>query len=1748
MLRTIGLLTLVLTLATSIVASAQTPVFKHDAIARDGARYEAWLKKNWKAGQEPAARHRSNGYSILRQGNDPRAASREFAQAIVAEPADAPSWMGLARALLAIPENNLRGSERYNIPVNASGAAYLGYQRAGDDRQRGEALAVVAQALARRSYWRPALDAYKTSLALNDNATVRQAYDELRATRGFRITNYKVENESASPRLCVEFSEPLKSGKVDFSTYVSVDGKDPQGVSAEGSQLCIDGMKHGERFEVSVRAGLPAEADDVLAKTSQLAIYVRDRSPTARFSGRSYVLPSRGQAGIPIVSINTSALDVKIYRVGDRGLVSAVANGTVNKQLSQWELRDLSSKTGQKVYEGRLAVRRDLNKEVTTAIPVSEAVPQMQPGVYAVVATPVGGKDSGGQVATQWFVVSDLGLTAFSGTNGVHVFVRSLATADPVAKTKIRLMARNNEVLGETTTDAKGYARFDAGLGKGEGGLAPALIIAQASGGDYAFLDMAAAAFDLTDRGVKGRAAPGPIDGYIYTERGVYRPGEEVNLTALIRDRDGRASAVPVTLILARPDGVEHKRYTLRDQGSGGRTTAVVLADSAMTGTWRVRAYTDPKADPVATAAFLVEDFVPERLALRIEPKAKQLVPGSAGAVNVTGKFLYGPPAADLALEGEVVVTASNKDVAGFPGYKFGLADERIDPVREVLENPGRTGKDGTAALTVQLPQIVRTARPLEAQVIVRLREPGGRTIERDVRLPVAATVPRIGIKSLFKGDALEEGETASFDVIGLDADGRQTAMPGLEWELVRLDRRWQWYKRDGTWAYDSVTISRKIASGDLDARADTATKISSAVTWGRYRLDVRSKDGSGPASSMLFTAGWYATEDVDSPEMLAVALDKDSYAAGDSAKLKISSRHGGRALISVFSNGLATTKDVMIKKGDDEVALTVGKDWGAGAYVVAALYRPMDIAAKRMPQRALGVAWLGIDQKPRTFDVALDVPEKVRSGTKMAVPIRLGALKAGESAYVTVAAVDLGVLNLTRFNIPAPETWFYAQRLLGSEYRDLYGRLIDGMRAERGALKVGGDGSGGVQGNPPVEETVSLFSGIVKADADGNAQVTFEMPDFNGTVRVMAVAWSGNRLGHASKDVIVRDPVALTAAGPRFLTLGDKAQLQLSIHNVEGPAADYKVSVQRTYKANTAGGANDQIYNQSVALKPGERKSQALEISPQQLGLVAYDVRITGPDGIDVERDLLFDVKPPARDVRRVSVSSLSPEGGKVTVSKDLLTDLIAGRSTVSLSVGPLAQYNVPALLTQLDRYPYGCAEQTTSKALPLLYANALSVQSGGTADSKARERVQKAIAHLFSMQNSAGSFGIWGPNDADMWLTAYVTDFLSRARDARYVVDNRKFSSALDRLQNFVSYVSDFKSGGEKRAYALYVLARNGRAPIGELRYYADTRLERFSTPLAKAQIGAALAMMGDKERAERAFSAALTTLGDLSATGARRDFGSGLRDGAAVLTLASETKMLGAQAANLSDVLAKAFGAKTYTSTQEKAWMLLAANAMSDRGRDMQLSVNGKAHKGTLRRTLSAAELENGALVITNADAESVDAVISVVGAALTPEPAISRGFKVERSYYTLDGEAFDLTSANGGTSTVAQSERLVAVVKITAEEAGGRVLLVDRLPAGFEIENPRLVTGGDVKALSWLKPDVRPVHTEFRDDRFVAAFDFFRTGNKQRTATIAYIVRAVTPGSFVHPAAFVEDMYRPEHFARSAGGRLIITKTQ
>jgi uncharacterized protein YfaS (alpha-2-macroglobulin family) len=1747
-----------LTLQQSRLAAqtAEPGAFSHSIVTRDSERLEAAVRARRetdagrRATSEPPGVLRSAGLEELAAGKDVRTAMARLTLAVVADARDRAAWLGLARAALAVEPDTSRGSERYELPATASGAAWQAYLLAATPNERAEALAVLADAMKRRSMWRPAIEALKASVRLAPNAEVAQALAALRAEHGFRVVDYKVDSDAEQPRLCINFSERLAVAPPEASKFVTLDGREPESMTAEGGQLCVDGLKHGARYQIQVRAGLPSETAETLPKASEIAVYVRDRKPSVRLAGRAYVLPSRGQQGIPVTSVNATALDIEILRVGDRGLGLAAGSDNFLKTIETWDIDQVRERTGRKVWSGTLDVASRLNEDVATAIPVGEALGRLEPGVY-VVAASIAGNQGNGQSsrAAQWFIVSDLGLTAFSGEDGLHAFVRSLASTEAAGGVQLRLLARNNEVLGQAVTDARGYARFEPGLLRGDGGQAPRLLVAQGRD-DYALLDLATAAFDLSDRGVKGRPAPGPLDAYLYADRGVYRPGETVHLTGLIRTDGGTAASVPATLIVARPDGVEHRRMVLADQGLGGRTLSLDLGRQSMTGTWRARLHADPKASALAEMAFLVEDFVPERLALELKPEATALRESESTRIALSGRYLYGPPASGLGLEGEVVVRGAKGDLQGLAGYQFGIAGEKFPSIREPLAVTGTTNAAGEAAIEAVLPRSLKSTRPLEADVIVRLREPGGRAIERKVTLPVDPGMPRIGVRPLFSGEQVGEGDEARFDIVALGADGKPAARGGLTWEIVRLDRRWQWYSQDGEWRHEAITTTRRMQSGKLDVDGTTPARIAFNPEWGRYRLEVRGNEPNGPRTSVLFSSGWQSADNADSPEVLDIALDKASYKAGESARLRITSREAGRAMIAVVSGGLLQTREVEVPKGGAEVVLAVDNSWLPGAYVTATLYRALDAGNRRMPGRALGIAWLGIDTAPRTLGVAITAPEIAQPGRPITVPIELAGLTTGDEARVTVAAVDVGILNLTRFEAPQPEKWFHAQRRLGLEVRDLYGRLIDGMKAERGRLRSGGDGIDGMsaQGSPPVEAPLSLFSGIVKVGSDGKAQVTFDLPDFNGSIRLMAVAWSGSKIGSASRDVIVRDKLALTLSAPRFLTLGDKARLEVDIHNVEGPAASYRVAVEH----ETETGRRQSIAGLDVGLKAGERRREPVPLAPAALGKSIYGVTVTGPDGLEVRRRVALSIVPPAMGIRRTTLARLAADGGKLTVSGDLFHDLIPSSARLSATVGPTSAFDVAGLLGELDRYPYGCAEQTTSRVLPLLYVNDMARRLGIAQDAEIKTRIGKAVERLLEMQDSGGAFGAWGPQDGDVWLTAYVTDFLTRAREAGHEIRREPFNLALDRLSNVLAYAQDFQKGGEARAYAMYVLARNGRAPVGDLRYYVDARLERFATPLAKAQLGAALAMIGDKDRSGRAFASALAGLESAQdrarLDGARADYGSLVRDGAGLLTLATETGNLTERRADLGRVLAAAFRTRQATSTQEQAWLLLAARALADEARSTSLTVAGAAHSGELTRAFKPADLAAGSIDIVNRGSNPLDAVLSVEGASLTPEPPVARGFAIQRSYYTLAGQKIDMAGSPGAISRLAQNERLVAVVTVSSTERGGRILVVDRLPAGLEVENPRLVDSGDVASLPWLKRGREAKHTEFRDDRVVAAFDFFGSGDGEQAtgepvaASVAYIVRAVTPGTFVHPAASVEDMYRPERHARTTSGTL------
>ena len=633
----------------------------------------------------------------------------------------------------------------------------------------------------------------------------------------------------------------------------------------------------------------------------------------------------------------------------------------------------------------------------------------------------------------------------------------SLGSAGPVAGVELKLVARNNEVLAIKTTGADGRVDFDPGLARGKGGSAPGLLVATMNG-DYNFLDLAQNAFDLTDRGVAGRDAPAGLDAFLYTERGVYRSGETVFATALLRDARGVARAgLPLTLVVKRPDGVEYRRATLADEGLGGRAFAIPLLAGSAPGKWSIQAYADPKGDPIGTVEFLLEDYIPERLDFTLTPARAFVAPGEPIALTLDARFLYGAPASGLDVTGAIRLQAvAGGALAGFPGYVAGLDDDDFTTVETQFTDKVTTDAKGHAELSVDLPDAAST-RPLEAKLIVDVAEPGGRTVERTVTLPVRAKGVVVGVKQDFDA-SISAGDAATFEAIAVAPDGTRVARKGAEWSLYQLTNDYQWFNADGRWNYEPVKSSKRIASGVIDIGADAPAKFSAPVQWGAHRLDIKTLDGE--QTSLTFDVGWSGTASADTPDNAVVTLDKTAYAPGDEAKLRINSAYVGKATVALIGETVERFVDVDLVAGDNVVPFAVGADWGPGAYAVALTHRPLDVKARRMPGRAIGLAWFAIGSGGRKLDVALGAPTLAKPREPMRLPITVAGLRAGEEARVTVSAVDIGILNLTGYKTPDPAAYFFGQRKLPVEIRDLWGMLIDGMQGAAGAIQTGGDGA----------------------------------------------------------------------------------------------------------------------------------------------------------------------------------------------------------------------------------------------------------------------------------------------------------------------------------------------------------------------------------------------------------------------------------------------------------------------------------------------------------------------------------------------------------------------------------------------------------------------------------------------------------------------------------------------------------------
>ncbi|TXH34772.1 MAG: alpha-2-macroglobulin family protein [Rhodospirillaceae bacterium] len=1649
-------------------------------------------------------------------------------------------------------------NEHLGKDLDSAYAAMIASQQAVTPQQRGSQLLRVARNLEKADHDAEALTAYEQAAALSADPEASDGLRRLSERLAFHIVGNSTAGGGDRARACVEFDRSLRSPtQLRYEDYVRVTPEAPLSFQVQGDTLCIDGLAYSQSYQISILKGLPASISGQIDSDQKIDLSIGDREPSVGFRNQAYVLPRVGSTGVPLYTVNVDRVKLKLLRINDRNLVETLNERRFLTNLYEYDGRRIADESGEEVWRGSMDIAMEKNTRQATSVPISDLVSKPQPGIYVLMARPYRGgeedeQDQDGQsywdaYATQWLVVSDLGLTTFSGGDGLSVFVRSLADATPIDRVEVRLLARNNEILAKTETDRSGFAHFDPGLLRGEGGrTATAVMALRTKDSDFSFLDLTRAAYDLSDRGVSGRTAPSDADVFFYTDRGVYRPGETVHLSALLRDSTAKAiTGLPISLRLLRPDGVEARRYENLKDKMGGFQQDMEIADTARTGSWTVEAYIDPKGQPVATTTFLVEDVVPARIEVDSKPESDALTPGQNSAIDVTAKFLYGAPAADLVTKADILVGRDPKPFPAYPGYQFGLADEEVEAKRIALADQ-QTDAGGHIRLPIQLADLPDVQSPLAANLRVEVYEFGGRPVIESVSLPIRRDGMTLGIKPGFADNEAAEGSTAGFEVIALDKDGKTIAKPDLQYRLVKENWDYNWYFTNGSWDYAVTVSDGSVTTGSVTVPADKPGTVEEAVDWGNYRLEVFDP-ASGSAASVRFHAGWSAKPGTaETPDKLTLTADKPAYQPGETAEVMIRPPFDGEVLLTIATDRVIEKRIVTVPKEGKSVRLPVNGEWGAGAYVLASAFRPGE-KAERGPGRAIGVTWLGIDPKPRQLQISMTVPDKILPRQHIELPITIGNISGG-TAMLTLAAVDEGILQLTDFATPDPVTFYLGKRRLGLEVRDLYGQLIDGKVGRRGQIREGGDGDMRQRGAPPEIKLVALFSGPVTVDKDGKAVIGLDIPDYNGRLRLMAVAYDERNIGSAEAGLVVRDPIVAEISTPRFLAPGDQSALSLSLQNLDGAAGQYSVTLHAENDVQLA--ADGASFTTDLA--KGATTSRRIAMLGNRVGSGEITLTINGPDGYHLERKVSVPVRPAQPPITESRVATLKP-GERLDVPAAALDGFLPGTGLIRTSFSTTPNLDVQTVLQSLEHYPYGCLEQTTSIAFPLLFTSEVAKAWGleNRYEKIDADQVQRAIARVIDRQRFDGQFSLWSSSGpAEPWLSAYAMDFLTRARAKGFRVPDSAYANGLNGLRQIVRQdIGDawqrYTVSMPSKAYALYVLTAAKQANLSDLRYVFDTYKD--SAPILPiTQLSAALAVTGDQGRAIEGFKIALGQIGKRSDVW--WDYGSPLRDLAAIISLLTESGMANQmpadqQPAALLDRLAALQNGRKYLSTQEEAWLLLAASMASSGPQQVDLKIGDAETVQQDRpytRLLNADNLQQG-FAVANAGQGVIYARATSTGILQKDQPASSNGYSIERGYFLPDGTPADLAHLK-------QNDLLIVVIKgQVTDSANHQSMVIDLLPAGLEIENARLADRRQTAEYAWLPSLSTPDYEEYRDDRYVAAFDMADTDHSStndRGFTFAYLTRVVSPGKYKVPPVAVEDMYKPEFRAQGTVGRMEI----
>lgn len=1537
-----------------------------------------------------------------------------------------------------------------------------------------------------------------------------------------------------APALALVFSGPL-APKANWQSWLSVSegGKHVQGewiLADDGRTLYFPNVQPDKSYEVSLKAGLGPSSQSWTLKTRPL-------EAGASFTASGMVLPLRDELRLPISAVNVDEVNIDFFWVDAEYLPRFLTEYRPGSGMGNWELEQIT-KRAKRVFSGRYALELDANRRETRLINVKE--PQLaEAGVYFAVMSPLGNYDW--RKETTYFAVSDMGLSARRYRDQLEVFVSSLASADPLKDVQLSLLDEKGNRLQVQTTDPQGHRRFDQVQG--------ARLLLAEQGNHLAVLRLDGAALDLStfDLGTQPWQAQ---QLYLFSGRDLYRPGERLDSEILLKGQDGQLlPGMAVELEVKQPDGQLLEQKRLLPDNLGAAHYGLRLPDDAPLGRWTISLKT--AAGSRFEWPFLVEEFLPERLKLQLGkgPDSEVTDLDSALTLPLQGDYLYGAPASATKAKAEVKISRATMPFTQWQEFTLGdvlLAEQAkdLEPLNLTLDAQGQ----GTFSLADELDG-VRALGPLEVAYRVSLAEPGGRAVNRSrtqYGWPAGSQWP--ALKADFVAERVEGGKPLPFQILNLDEQGQPVA-GAVKVRLINEYRDYYWHYADGEgWKYEfnSQPYLEQEQTLQLDGKGPTPLTLQLAAGW--YRLEV--ENSQGHQSSLRVEIGSYAWGgggEQARPDKIAITLDKRAYQAGDKAKVTLVAPRPGKGLLLVEDgDGLRWWQRIELKgAGGDakdargEFEIPVSPEWQRHDLHISAQIAAPDSASKPAgkPQgqnlRSVGLVPLTLDREARRLPLTLSAPDKAVPLTRLEVTATSTPNSRGR---VVLAAVDRGVLNISDYQPLDPFEIFFGRKRFAQDLFDNYGQVIPPQDGKLARLNYGGDRAPLKKGGALESrvEIAALWSGEVSFDESGKAVIPLDLPNFNGELALMALAWNEQQVGEAERAVKVVAPLVAEIGWPRFGARGDETRALVQLRNMSGE--DQTLSLAWTLNGGLK--ANGEL-PRTLSLKNGEEQWLTLPLTVTGAsGVASLQLAASGKD-FAISRDWYLPLRSPWPAETRQRYQMLAP-GQQMSFAPAELAGLDRANLQGLLSLSGTPPWDPAAQWQALADYPYACLEQTLSHAWPYL----LTTADERTAWSKPAEGkkaaseadVQRALLQrLQRLQLPSGGFGLWdGRSDEEQWLTAYAADYLLARKEAGDAVPEAMLNQALNRLQSYLTdsqYGEHWSSAPEHsrlayQAYSAYVLARVGKAPLATLRLVWEQQADHARSGLPLLHLSLALSAMGDEQNAAKALRRAQTIERGDDYLG---DYGSPLRDQALELSLLRQHKLAADRWPALSAKVADTLAHRQWLSTQERLALLRLArfDPAVDWQAKVTSSLGSESLSGSAPLQLGAPEAL-AASAVTNEGKGSLYVKRTLIGYPEQAPTRLSQGISVTRSWFNSDGQPFDPAKVKVG-------DLVVVRLNVSSESAVPDALLVEMVPAGFELENPTL--GNSIK-LEELSIEGKPAwqsewndylkHQEFRDDRYTAALDLSEGSNQQ----LVYLMRAVTPGRYQVPPTQVEDMYRPE----------------